>query len=500
MPEGTFAPLFERLFYGGPHSHRRPRKKAVLFADDAQVNRAGRYLQQIRRTTSGERRAWKLAAFGERLQDEGTAIDFDGIVEPVNPIFPFTVRCESDAFLKKARKFENLAGTCEKPVWGILMHTGQNAKLENLSATMVHVHVPCRKCRECLRMKASHWVNRAEIMTELGSYTWWCTFTWDTDTIPVKLVEAGDIVERPAVTLMEKLVGANQEFTRYIDRLRHLKRKPQFKYLMVIELTKRGRPHIHVLLHELGTKAQHLRETDLSDQWTAGQIDHIRGVSLADASDRASYLVKYMFKPTPDMHLRVRASVGYGDEPTDATLFGLPQDEPDHLAASMVTYVAGLCSHGTDGGATPDKTGCATKSSDLCTVSQGVASQDYCAPKATRPKTGPVAMAQPGRSMPRGYFLGRGKESDRAIERLEHAARLRRKANEVAARFKRAVQEAFAEQFSFHPWKSLADLIASPLTPAAIKKLNEAVRLGVTMTVSEDNHGTAGAGPYPKSA
>lgn len=87
---------------------------------------------------------------------------------------------------------------------------------------------------------------------------------------------------------------ANKYFKKFMQRLRY--RYKGFKYLAVIEFTKEGRVHYHMI-----SDLPYIPNKDLAEIWSNGfvKINDIRGVDNVGA-----YMIKYMLKDLDDERLK----------------------------------------------------------------------------------------------------------------------------------------------------------------------------------------------------
>lgn len=217
----------------------------------------------------------------------------------------------------------------------------------------------CRKCEPCQKNRARFWTGRA--MTEYGIWptTIFGSFTLSMDQhylldsrARVRLATGADKhgeikfksgVDFDTLTPVQKFAEQSREFgfelTDYLKRLRKGDKthdKPAVRYLLVAEAHDgertdprlRGRPHYHVLLHELRAGA-----LVLPDEWVLKKYQTKSGwkdglfvtdsaflrknwqlgftkFQLAENARAASYLCKYL---TKTLLVRVRASQGYGN-------------------------------------------------------------------------------------------------------------------------------------------------------------------------------------------
>lgn len=177
----------------------------------------------------------------------------------------------------------------------------------------VELHTPCRKCDVCKRKRQRLWAARAFDEARMATRTWFGTLTlrpeaWyqaqsqcrakedlqgvDFDTLP----------KQEQLALLHARVGA--DVTKMVKRIRGLVPAEQLRFLVVLEITKNGVIHYHVLIHER-SDAFPVRHSQLKNQWPLGFSQW----KLLTAPKQAGYVAKYLSK---SLLARVRASSGYG--------------------------------------------------------------------------------------------------------------------------------------------------------------------------------------------
>lgn len=175
----------------------------------------------------------------------------------------------------------------------------------------LEITAPCRKCSNCLKLRAALWTFRARAETRLASRTWFGTLTLSPDNhfmvlarVRARLEASGTRFEElaPDEQTAMRIVGAATEVTKYLKRVRKNSGE-RFRYLLVAEAHKSGLPHFHLLLHEQGGFVRH---KTLTEGWKLGFSQW----KLATDADNVSYLCKYLAKTNL---ARVRASLSYGD-------------------------------------------------------------------------------------------------------------------------------------------------------------------------------------------
>lgn len=219
---------------------------------------------------------------------------------------------------------------CEDPV-GVTRASRKTGLAKNLAANrggilnrlsvkappMIELNmlVPCRRCPTCLRKHAHLWRTRAMVEIEASNRTWFGTLTCKPDVHvwidSVCSSKHGDFWSMPQSKKFEmqaQVLGA--EVTKYLKRLRK-ESGHRFRYLLVTELhdgvrtseEMRGRPHLHMLLHEYA--GQQIPKSLLEKQWQHG----FSSWRLTEGQGAAWYISKYISKAS---EARTRASLGYG--------------------------------------------------------------------------------------------------------------------------------------------------------------------------------------------
>lgn len=255
------------------------------------------------------------------------------------------------------RRFRaDLSMSCENPitveVWG-----RYNRKAEMVRAIFVDVITRCRKCQPCLDAKSRFWTGRAIDEFVASPRTWLVTLTcrpemhYYFDARMQQPLYRGNTLVRDKVGPLNGLAPATlfrlrareigYEITDYLKRVR--KARGSFRYLLVAERHMAdpssevfGRPHFHVLLHEVGSPLVLPNEWQENSGPCIANCRHKSGGLLihkkaGEAHDHAMvrqtwkhgynsaiacvgvrsavYVCKYVSK---DPMARVRASIGYG--------------------------------------------------------------------------------------------------------------------------------------------------------------------------------------------
>lgn len=247
----------------------------------------------------------------------------------------------------------NLAAKCDDPKTitvvgrGYLKGVYQKSTVPQLNPGHLTVELsglPCRKCPQCLRIRAYQWRERA--MTEIGQSqrSWFCTFTlhpqWQHRVYMEELAHKtqhgwldADFDDAEKEFLL-RCRGGLKLMTRYWKTVR----KPwvgevpvQPRYLLVAENHVSGLPHFHAIVHEqAGETITHHR---LRSRWVRYGFFHGKLVGSEDMSrmKAARYLTKYVAK---SMLCRVRASERYGFQSGDLPEIASVEQVADWLGAS----------------------------------------------------------------------------------------------------------------------------------------------------------------------
>lgn len=291
-----------------------------------------------------------------------------------------------DRYTRPRRYFvANLSMDCESPkvveIWG-----RYNRRSEQTKPIFVDVHTRCRKCEACLSRKAKYWTGRAFDEFNAAPATYMITLTvepelhYQFDARMQQPLYRGSTLIRDKVGPLNGLAPATifrlrareigYEVTDYLKRIR---KRAKFRYLLVAERHMKnpespvyGRPHFHVLLHELkdgslvhpnewqlepgpceadckyGTsRLVHKKPGTVHDhafvrtQWAHGFTTVVRCVDVKSAI----YVCKYVSK---DPMARVRASIGYGKTTTDHamsvsnSLSSRPSERLDPQAEALI--------------------------------------------------------------------------------------------------------------------------------------------------------------------
>lgn len=225
----------------------------------------------------------------------------------------------------------DFAQKCDAPisatVEGALPEYGVPARYRTQSSAKYRDHteghlsvqylVPCRACGPCLRYRAWRWATAAELeirqSAALGGRTWFGTLTLSPQSHFEMLMRGERIAGHVLVGAEEEFpfrhAAVSRELTLALKRIRKRKGRNAFRYFLVCEKHQSGLPHYHMLLHEL---AATVRKSELNEFWPWG-FSQWRLVTAGGERRGARYVAKYLSK---DASARVRASQGYGGEPT----------------------------------------------------------------------------------------------------------------------------------------------------------------------------------------
>jgi len=216
---------------------------------------------------------------------------------------------------------------CEDPI-AVTQSSRQTGLAKNLRKPGYTIPVielvlltPCRSCPTCLRRHARLWASRAVEETNESARTWFGTLTarpdvhvWIDAVAATRTRDFWSLPSGKKFELQSKVIG--EEVTKYLKRLRK-ESGHRIRYLCVTEVHDgektsdfmRGRPHIHVLLHEFA--GQQFPKEMLERQWRHG-FTKFRLVD--NARHAAWYVSKYISKAS---EARTRASLGYGKQQSE---------------------------------------------------------------------------------------------------------------------------------------------------------------------------------------
>lgn len=209
----------------------------------------------------------------------------------------------------------------------VLVHSGPSVPQEKRTETplTVRLSVPCRKCDNCRKAMSWSWRLRAYAEWQIAPRTWLATLTLRpgafvsirerlrvrhalNEGVDPKTGEflADDFDMLPEEAQFTAMVNeCAKEVQKFLKRVRKNSDAP-LRFLMVCELTKKGAPHFHLLIHETH-EGRFIRKNILKAAWQLGHSDY----KLVLDRDRAAYVCKYLAKGIA----RVRASLSYGFPP-----------------------------------------------------------------------------------------------------------------------------------------------------------------------------------------
>lgn len=202
----------------------------------------------------------------------------------------------------------DLSGSCQDPV-PVELYSRVSARHNSGRRPMtVILETRCRKCMWCLQQRRSFWTMRALDEYRASSRTWFLTLTLDPHnqwiaecTARSERENFDDLAPPQKFAALVQVVG--RELTRFVKRVRKNSRA-RIRYLLVAEAHQNGRPHFHMLIHELDKEAP-VRKQVIKDAWRFG----FSKSTLVNDPRGAVYLCKYLSK---DARTRVRASFKYG--------------------------------------------------------------------------------------------------------------------------------------------------------------------------------------------
>lgn len=177
--------------------------------------------------------------------------------------------------------------------------------------TTAYLSVRCRKCVQCLRVRAKLWTARSIDEIAASNRTWFGTLTLSPESQFIARVKADHAAARggtrwqslsPVEQFKDRVKQINPDLTRFLKRVRK-NSGAVLRYLLVSEAHKSGDPHFHILIHEHSGSAT---KAVLEEAWKLG-FSHWR---LCERDKKAAvYACKYLAKSAIT---RVRASRNYG--------------------------------------------------------------------------------------------------------------------------------------------------------------------------------------------
>ena len=187
------------------------------------------------------------------------------------------------------------------------------------------MHLRCRRCQDCMRLRRRDWYLRAGIELSRASRTWFGTLTLNPEATfrcevlaRRRLLSGGTVWESltPEDRYGETCQEIGRELTLYLKRLRKHS-GAGLKYFACFEKHRSGFPHLHMLVHEY--PPAELKKRHLDFQWKLG-FSHWRLVPDGGGQSAARYVAKYITKDGG----RVRSSVRYG-KPENVLEHSVPQ-------------------------------------------------------------------------------------------------------------------------------------------------------------------------------
>lgn len=176
----------------------------------------------------------------------------------------------------------------------------------------------CRKCPECLRLRAHQWTTRASIELGRAPRTWFGTMTLSPDMhlrcqqiAHRSLGRKGDDFDAlsPDEQFAERHRVISRWLTLWVKRVRKAAGADRLRFMVVCEAHQSGLPHYHALIHEVVAFATNERE--LRNQWFYGFSKFRLVYTDEDGTGKVAwYMAKYLTKST---RARVRASCSYGE-------------------------------------------------------------------------------------------------------------------------------------------------------------------------------------------
>lgn len=248
----------------------------------------------------------------------------------------------------------DIAGRCESPVTREhfarkdRLTTRENEWLPGDDTPLrLILHVRCRVCRDCRRLKRREWVLRASAELAAAERSWFGTLTLNPEAAfrcellaRKRLLRGGtrfEALEAPA-RYEELCQEVGREVTLYLKRLRKQSRA-RIRYMACYEAHRSGLPHLHMLVHESGGTP--VRKAQLDSEWALG-FSHWRLVAQEQSGRAAMYVAKYLAKDGG----RVRASILYGrpkhalERNSQAVGFGIRKKSRPHLRFGIGDQVA----------------------------------------------------------------------------------------------------------------------------------------------------------------
>lgn len=227
----------------------------------------------------------------------------------------------------------DVAGSCQRPVTReYFARKDRKAPYrenewrpgDEMPLTLI-IHVKCRACSDCRRLRRREWYLRAGVELRRASRSWFGTLTLNPEAhfrcevvARKRLLRGGTVWEslRPEDRYGETCHEISQALTRYLKRIRK-ESGATLKYMACFEKHRSGFPHLHVLVHEYSGGGE-VKKRQLDSQWKLG-FTHFRLVDADQTGRAAMYVAKYISKDGG----RVRSSIRYGKTHTSLDIGGL---------------------------------------------------------------------------------------------------------------------------------------------------------------------------------
>lgn len=207
--------------------------------------------------------------------------------------------------------------TAEKP------HAASNRVLK----VWIDTAVPCGLCDLCRWSKRVMWRDRMLEETLRSNRTWFLTLTARKEMQDYWLVQAKGYASSKGeawATLTEKQRGRYLARQGWLDVQKYIKRLRKaagpfckIRHICVVEFHKSGKPHFHLLIHEVGYEP--LRKRLIEACWRLSGRD--RGFTncklVRNPVDAVEYIAKYIAKDGMSNGARIPCSLGYGKDHTE---------------------------------------------------------------------------------------------------------------------------------------------------------------------------------------
>ncbi len=207
----------------------------------------------------------------------------------------------------------HIAGRCVEPVLRVQWTVGAGSHLPGVT---VEMYLPCRLCSNCRRHRQMRWTHKAKLECAVAARNWFGTLTFDPDMQMQILHLARSQAQKksrdfdegsPREQFIGLVASASRFVTLWLKRVRKLS-KAQFRYILVAEPHKSGKPHYHVIIHEK-QGSETIPHRVLTKAWPHG-FTKFNLVGDGSPKQTAAYVCKYIGKTAA---CRVRASLGYGE-------------------------------------------------------------------------------------------------------------------------------------------------------------------------------------------